>query len=97
MQDKVEHNGRICILADGNIEPLVLTPAFHQKELSIVASSDGQDYQGHAKWFFQVVDGYTDKLEQLFDSRITLDELVSTFERMAKGEISPIKVLVKYQ
>src|SRR5947209_10501616 len=36
LQRRMQYAGRICILADGNIEPLVLAPAFHEKELSMV-------------------------------------------------------------
>jgi alcohol dehydrogenase len=96
LQDKVQHNGRICILADGNIEPLVLTSAFHEKELSVVGSSDGRDYQGHAQWFFEIVHRHPHTLEQLFDYQITADNLVQTFESLAQGTIQPIKVLVRY-
>ena len=41
LQRKMQPEGRICILSDGNIEPLTLTPTFHEKELMIVGSSDG--------------------------------------------------------
>lgn len=44
-------NGKICILSDGNIEELTLTANFYQKELQIIGSSDGYDYQKHADWF----------------------------------------------
>lgn len=97
LQDKVQHNGRICVLADGNIEPLVLTPAFHEKELSVVGSSDGRDYQGHARWFFERVRHYPHTLEQLFDYQTTADNLAQTFESLAQGTIQPIKVLVRYK
>ena len=97
LQDKVQHNGRICILADGNIEPLVLTSAFHEKELSVVGSSDGRDYQGHAQWFFEIVRQHSHTLEQLFDYQTTADNLAQTFESLAQGTIQPIKVLVRYK
>ena len=48
VQGKMQRDGRICILSDGNIDPLTLTSAFHEQELSIVGSSDGWDYQEHA-------------------------------------------------
>jgi alcohol dehydrogenase len=96
LQDKVQHNGRICILADGNIEPLVLTSAFHEKELSVVGSSNGRDYQGHAQWFFEIVRQHPHTLEQLFDYQTTADNLAQTFESLAQGTVQPIKVLVRY-
>lgn len=96
LQRKMQREGRICILSDGNIEPLTLTPAFHQKELMIVGSSDGWDYQEHAKWFFNFVSVHIPKLEDLFDYQTTADNLIATFELLATSTIEPIKVLVHY-
>jgi alcohol dehydrogenase len=97
LQDRVQRDGRICILADGNIEPFMLTSAFHEKELSVVGSSDGRDYQGHAQWFFEIVRQHSHTLEQLFDYQTTADNLAQTFESLAQGTIQPIKVLVRYK
>ena len=96
LQRKMQREGRICILSDGNIEPLTLTPTFHKKELMIVGSSDGWDYQEHAKWFFNFVSEHIPKLEELFDYQTTADNLIATFELLATGAIVPIKVLVYY-
>ena len=96
LQGKMQHEGRICILADGNVEPLVVTPAFHEKELCVVGSSDGWDYQEHARWYFQFVQEQPYDLERVFDYTTTQDHLATTFERLAMGAISPTKVLVKY-
>jgi alcohol dehydrogenase len=96
LQGKMHRNGRICILSDGNIEPLILSSAFHEKELMIVGSSDGWDYQEHAKWFFSHVQKHSFNLEQLFDYQTTANQLITTFEQLATGTIMPIKVLVKY-
>jgi alcohol dehydrogenase len=96
LQGKMQRYGRICILSDGNTEPLTLTPAFHEQELNIVGSSDGWDYQEHAKWFFNFVREHPVNLEQLFDYQTTAISLTTTFEQLATGTITPIKVLVKY-
>ena len=96
LQGKTKREGRICILSDGNIEPLTLTPAFHEKELMIVGSSDGWDYQEHAKWFFSIVREHSHNLENLFDYQTTADNLITTFELLATGAIVPAKVLVLY-
>jgi alcohol dehydrogenase len=96
LQGRMQHEGRICILSDGNVEPLVLTPAFHEKELKIVGSSDGWDYQEHAKWFFNHLREHPSNLEQLFDYHTTANKLIATFELLATGKIVPIKVLVRY-
>jgi alcohol dehydrogenase len=96
LQSRMQHTGRICILSDGNIEPLVLTPDFHAKELSIVGSSDGWDYQEHSKLFFHAIRQQPSHLEQLFDYETASDNLASTFSELAYGNISSIKVLVHY-
>lgn len=95
LQERMQAEGRICILSDGNVEPLTLTPAFHAKQLSVVGSSDGWDYQEHARWFFDVAHGGP-HLERVFGLETGFDELPQTFERMATGEVSPVKVLVRY-
>ena len=51
LQARMAHDGRLCVLSDGNLEPLTLTPHFHARELSVVGSSDGWDYHAHAAWF----------------------------------------------
>ena len=96
LQRKMQSEGRICILSDGNIELLTLTPTFHEKELMIVGSSDGWDYQEHAKWFFNLVRESSYNLEDLFDYQTTADKLIETFELLATGAIAPIKILVHY-
>lgn len=97
LQEHIQPGGRICILADGNIEPLALAPAFHANELSIVGSSDGWSYQQHAVWYVeQVRHGAASELERLFELTVVPEELPTVFERMACGEITPIKVLVRY-
>jgi alcohol dehydrogenase len=96
LQSRLGHGGRLCVLSDGNLEPLVLTPAFHEKELTVVGSSDGWDYHQHAAWFFEVARGDADALLQLFSFRTTAGALVTTYARLADGAIAPIKVLVEY-
>jgi len=97
MQNNMRLEGRVCILADGNLEPLVLAPAFHEKELRVVGSSDGWDYQEHARWYFDVVRGHAYNLEQIFNYHTTADGLAATFEQLATGAITPTKVLVQYE
>ncbi len=95
LQDKLVHNGRLCVLADGNLEPLTLTPKFHAKELRVVGSSDGVDYPSHAEWFYALPE--LPKLDALYDLRIPATDLPETFERMARGKVRPVKVLVRYE
>jgi alcohol dehydrogenase len=96
LQGKMQRDGRICMLSDGNIESLILSSAFHEKELMIVGSSDGWDYHEHAKWFFNLVQEHPFNLELLFDYQTTATNLITTFEQLATRTIMPIKVLVKY-
>ncbi len=95
LQTSLKSNGRICILADGNLEPLVLLPAFHEKELTVVGSSDGVNYQDHATWFYSLPG--VEKLRELFDLETTFKNLPTTFETLASGETSAVKALVKYE
>jgi alcohol dehydrogenase len=98
LQSRMTHHGHICILADGNLEPLTLTPHFHAKELTITASSDGDDYHAHAAWFFDTTrrTGTADALERLFGWHVHADDLPDTFERLATEREVPPKVLVRY-
>jgi alcohol dehydrogenase len=96
-QGRMRAGGRICVLADGNVEPLTLAPAFHTMELTVIGSSDGWDYQQHARWYFEQVKGGVPELEELFSEQVTAAELPETFARMARGERTPVKVLVRYE
>jgi len=97
LQNHMQHDGRICITADGNLEPLMLTPTFHERELRIVGSSDGWDYQKHAAWYFQEIQQHSPQLEQLFEEEIAQSELISLFEQLARSRSLPVKVLVHYE
>ncbi|MBO0796748.1 MAG: zinc-binding dehydrogenase, partial [Ktedonobacteraceae bacterium] len=96
LQAMMAQGGRICILADGNIEPLTLIPAFHEKELHIVGSSDGLDYRKHAHWFFQRDPGRLRLLEQLFEHDVTAENLSNIFEDLARQTMTAIKVFIQY-
>lgn len=96
LQRNLRRGGRICILADGNYEPLVLSPAFHEKELTITGSSDGLDYRSHARRFFAYLLEHSTRLEELFTYSIEADNLAHTFEQIANGSIQPVKVFVRY-
>ena len=95
LQAKLLPNGRLCVLADGNVEPLTLTPEFHSKELRVVGSSDGLNYKAHAEWFYALPD--LPKLDALYDLRVSATNLPKTFEEMARGKVRPVKVLVTYE
>ncbi|HST89488.1 MAG TPA: zinc-binding alcohol dehydrogenase [Ktedonobacterales bacterium] len=94
LQERMRHGGRICVLAGGTIEPLA--PAFHERELLVVGSSDGWDYPTHAAWFFAAARDTAADLERIFDHETTPADLPATFARMADGALAPIKVFVRY-
>lgn len=51
LQEGVKTDGEICILSDGNREEFKLTSAFYKKELRIVGSSDGWNYENTLSGF----------------------------------------------
>lgn len=97
LQTHLKHHGKICILADGNLEPLILLPDFHHKELTIIGSSDGWDYDRHARWYFDYVAREQPPLQHIFDVHIQPEALPRTFAQLADGSLSAIKVLVDYR
>ncbi|MCR6461863.1 alcohol dehydrogenase catalytic domain-containing protein [Bacillus paranthracis] len=96
LQKALKTNGQICILSDGNIEELTLIADFYQKELQIIGSSDGYDYQKHADWFFSQIEQIP-LLEEIFQHEIHYTALEQCFEALSKGTIHPLKVFVSYE
>ncbi|PSR29661.1 MAG: alcohol dehydrogenase [Sulfobacillus benefaciens] len=96
LQASLEPHGRLCVLSDGNVEEFSLHSAFFEKELGIVGSSDGWDYQEHAKWFFEHVPS-TPYISDLFQLEIEPSALIGCYQELAAGRIRPIKILVNYQ
>jgi len=89
-------SGRICVLADGLIEPLTLAPEFHERELTVIGSSDGVDYHEHDRWYFPTAARHGSTLRCLFDLTVKADDLPDTFARLAADRHAAIKVLVRY-
>lgn len=96
LQARLRPHGRICVLADGNLEPLTLTANFHQRQLNIIGSSDCPDYHAHARWFFPLATRHQGVLEQLFDHQVRPAGLPATFAALASGDLLATKVLVHY-
>lgn len=94
LQSAVRPHGTICVLSDGNREALTLTPAFHAKELQIVASSDGWNYRKHADWFF--ADERLATLPDLFEQETTFSNLANCFTSLMQSTQLPLKVFVDY-
>ncbi|MBE7121723.1 zinc-binding dehydrogenase [Bacillus cereus] len=96
LQKALNNNGEICILSDGNKEELILTADFYGKELQIIGSSDGYDYQKHADWFFKQIE-QTPFVEEVFQHEIQYARLIQCFEELSQGIINPLKVFVSYE
>lgn len=84
--------GRCCVLSDGNWGALSLPPAFHSRELSVVASSDGEDYQAYARWLWDHADPV---LERLFPETIKPEDLPATLARLRDWP-RPVSVAVDW-
>ncbi|GMR66418.1 alcohol dehydrogenase catalytic domain-containing protein [Bacillus cereus] len=96
LQKALYSNSEICILSDGNLEELTLTADFYEKELRIIGSSDGYNYQKHADWFFSQIE-QTPWIEEIFQHEIQYTELIQCFEELSQGIITPLKVFVSYE
>ena len=95
LQTLMDNNGRVCILSDGNYDEFTLHPDFFGKELNIVGSSDGWNYQEHAQWFFKNATT-TPHLSILFEHQVDQDAVIGCFRELAEESIHPLKVLVNY-
>lgn len=85
--------GRCAVLSDGNWGRLTLPPEFHSRELTVVASSDGEDYPAYARWLWEHADPV---LERLFELTVTPEQLIGTFEYL-KRMPRPVSVLVDWR
>lgn len=68
--------GRACVLSDGNWGALMLPPNFHRRELTLVASSDGDDYALYAAWLWCHADPL---LARLFETTVPASELPAAY------------------
>ena len=84
--------GRAVVLSDGNWGALSLPPAFHQRELRLMASSDGEDYAAYARWLWEHADAL---LERLFQWEITPQGLPAVYERLRQLP-RPVSALVNW-
>ena len=91
--DKMRPGGRVCVLSDGNGGRLALPPSFHRRELSVVASSDGENYQAYADWLWTQPEPL---LERLFESSIRPSELIMCYQRLQQLP-RPISVVVEWR
>jgi len=87
-------NGKICILSDGNNGDFYLPSSFYEKELNIVRSSDGEDYEKYAEWLFNASDHTL--LKQLFKQTLHYKRLPSYYKELKELTNRPITTLVKW-
>lgn len=85
--------GRCVVLSDGNWGALTLSPDFHRKELSVVASSDGEDYAAHARWWWRHV---SPVLEALYPLTVAATNLPGLYARLDSPD-RPVSVLVDWE
>ncbi len=50
--ERLRRGGRLCVLSDGNWGALTLPRAFHDRELTVIASDGGEDYPTYARWLW---------------------------------------------
>jgi alcohol dehydrogenase len=96
LQAKIAERGRMCILSDGNIEPLTLSPWFHARQLCVVGSSDCQDYRHHADWYYSKARDASVPLSAVFEHEVPSSALPEVFEQLARGSLDAVKVFVRY-
>lgn len=95
IQRALMKNGEVCVLSDGNKDLFYLTEGFYEKELKVVGSSDGWDYQKHSEWFFGCYHNSV-YIKEIFELEINEVDLISCFEKLSESKTKPIKVLVRY-
>ena len=72
---------------------LTLTPGFHRKELSVVGSSDGEDYAAHARWWWPHV---SPVLAALYPLTVPAAGLPGLYARLGRPD-RPVSVLVDWK
>ena len=91
--DRMRPGGRVCVLSDGNWGQLCLPPRFHTRELSVVASQDGEDYQGYAAWLWRQPG---DLLEPLYRHTVSPAELIPAFGTLRRLP-RPVSLVVEWR
>jgi len=91
--NRMRSEGRVCVLSDRNWGQLALPPSFHRRELSVVASSDGEKYQAYADWLWTHPEPL---LKRLFQFTIRPPELIACYARLRQLP-RPISVVVDWR
>lgn len=89
LQEHMQPGGRVVVLSDGNWGALALSPAFHRRELTVIASSDGDDYASYARWLWKQADP---GLARLFGSSVPASALADTFPLLRDSRTRPVSL-----
>ncbi|MVN85547.1 theronine dehydrogenase [Deinococcus sp. HMF7620] len=85
--------GRCVVLSDGNGGALSLPPAFHQREVQVVGSSDGEDYAAYAHWLWAHAEP---RLDHLFPLTVRPADLPGLYSQLqARGR--PVSAVVDWR
>ncbi|MDL2344690.1 theronine dehydrogenase [Deinococcus sp. MIMF12] len=84
--------GRAVVLSDGNWGALTLPREFHSRELTVTASSDGEDYAAYATWLWEHADG---RLAELFPVTLTREQLPRAFRKWRQWP-RPVSAVVEW-
>ena len=87
----MQPGGRVVVLSDGNWGTLTLSPEFHRRELTIMASSDGDDYPTYARWLWNNADPL---LERLFEASLPASKLAAVLPNLylcrGQNSVNPV-------
>jgi alcohol dehydrogenase len=96
LQERMLPEGIILVFSDGSADPMVLTPLFHDKRLTVIGSSHSEDNQPYSGWFFDQVRENPGRLKSMFDLTIGPGEIEETFRSLALGIINPIRIVLEF-
>ncbi|WP_424950366.1 alcohol dehydrogenase catalytic domain-containing protein [Deinococcus sp.] len=91
--ESLRPGGRVVVLSDGNWGTLGLSPAFHRRELTVMASSDGEDYPAYARWLWPHADPL---LEELFGASLPASALAFVLPALDKDPQRPVSVVLDW-
>lgn len=96
LQEHLRPFSPLCIIADGNLEPLTLALDFHQQQLQVFGTSDCPDYHTHAAWYWPLARRHQQRLAQIFTTEVPASDLSATFASLTAKKLEAIKVRVRY-
>lgn len=94
---RLHRGGRIVILADSNRGVYALPPAFHERELMVLGSTDCPHLAPYAEWHLREAIEDAERLAGIFDMEVEPDDLPGLFADLAAGRVRPVKPVVRYR